>query len=283
MPKIHPTAIVDPGAELGDDVEVKPYAIIEGNVIIGDHSIIGPYCVIGAGTVMGKNNICYSGAQIGVSPQDLKHLRDKFGKTIIGDNNIFREFVTVSSSTIYSESEEEFQKATKIGSNCLFMACTHVAHDCHVGDNVIMANNSALAGHVVVEDYAIIGGLSGIHQFCTVGQHSFVGGMSRVSKDVLPYMITEGYPAQCFGPNIVGLQRRGFSSEAISRIKEMYRIIYRSQYNLQQAVQVILEKIPDSPEKTVILEFISKSKRGISKGPLTPADAVVNPISDELV
>ncbi|MCX8065928.1 MAG: acyl-ACP--UDP-N-acetylglucosamine O-acyltransferase [Candidatus Hydrogenedentes bacterium] len=283
MIKIHPTAIVDPTAELGDDVEVKPYAIIEANVVIGEGSVIGPHCVVGAGTLIGKNNVCYSGAQIGVPPQDLKHLGHKYGRTIVGDNNIFREFVTVSSSTVYSETEDELRKATRIGSNCLFMACTHVAHDCKVGDYVIMANGSALAGHVVVEDYATIGGLSGIHQFCTVGQYSFVGGMSRVSKDVLPYMITEGYPAQCFGPNVIGLQRRGFSNEAIARIKEMYRIIYRSQYNLQQAVQVILEKIPDSLEKTVILEFISRSKRGISKGPLTPADAVLNPISDELV
>ncbi len=281
--KIHPTAIVNPKAELGEDVEVKPYAIIESDVIIGEGSIIGPYCVIGAGTVMGKNNICYSSAQIGIPPQDLKHLRHKHGKTIIGDNNTFREFVTVSSSTVYTETEEEFQKATLIGDNCLFMACTHIAHDCKVGNYVVMANNSALAGHVVVEDYATIGGLSGVHQFCTVGQHSFVGGMSRVSKDVLPYMITEGYPAQCFGPNYVGLQRRGFSNEAIARIKEMYKIIYRSQLNLQQAVQAILERIPDCPERTVILDFINKSKRGISKGPLTPADAVVNPISDELV
>ncbi|MCA1901875.1 MAG: acyl-ACP--UDP-N-acetylglucosamine O-acyltransferase [Candidatus Hydrogenedens sp.] len=280
--KIHPTAIIHPSAELGNDVEIQPYAIIEEHVVIGDNSIIGPYCVIGAGTVMGKNNHCFSGAQIGVMPQDLKHIKSKFGRTCIGDNNTFREFVTVSSSTVYPD-DTDTEKATIIGNNCLFMACTHIAHDCIVGNRVIMANNSALAGHVIVEDYASIGGLSGIHQFCTVGQYSFVGAMSRVSKDVLPYMITEGYPAQCFGPNVIGLQRQGFSSEAISQIRHMYRLLYRSNMNTQQAVEAIKKEIPDSHERRVILEFIEKSKRGLSKGPLSPQEAQVNPISDELV
>ncbi len=279
--KIHPTAIVHPSAELGKDVEIQPYAIIEAHVVIGDNSVIGPYCIIGSGAVMGKNNQCFAGAQIGILPQDLKHVKGKYGKTIIGDNNTFREFVTISSSTVYADDTEE--KATIIGNDCLFMACTHVAHDCHVGNRVIMANNSALAGHVTVENFASIGGLSGIHQFCTVGQYSFVGAMSRVGKDVLPYMITEGYPAQCFGPNVVGLQRAGFSSEAINRIRQMYRLLYRSNLNTQQAVEAILEQVEDSPERQVILDFIKNSKRGLSKGPLSPKEAQVNPISDELV
>ncbi len=278
---IHPTAIVHPTAELGKDIVIEPYAIIEPNVVIGDNSIIGPYCVIGSGTIMGKNNRCFAGAQIGIVPQDLKHVKGRYGKTMIGDKNTFREFVTISSSTVYAEDEEE--KATIIGNDCLFMACTHVAHDCHVGNRVIMANNSALAGHVTVENFASIGGLSGIHQFCTVGQYSFVGAMSRVGKDVLPYMITEGYPAQCFGPNVIGLQRAGFSAEAISRIRQMYRLLYRSNLNTQQAVEAILEQVKDSPERQVILDFIKNSKRGLSKGPLSPKEAQINPISDELV
>ncbi|MGC9053806.1 MAG: acyl-ACP--UDP-N-acetylglucosamine O-acyltransferase, partial [Candidatus Hydrogenedens sp.] len=181
----------------------------------------------------------------------------------------------------YADDTDE--KATVIGNDCLFMACTHVAHDCHVGNRVIMANNSALAGHVTVENYASIGGLSGVHQFCTVGQYSFVGAMSRVGKDVLPYMITEGYPAQCFGPNVIGLQRAGFSTESIGRIRQMYRLLYRSNLNTQQAVKTILEQVEDSPERRVILDFIKNSKRGLSKGPLSPQEAQVNPISDELV
>lgn len=280
---IHPTAIIHPTAQIGSGVEIGPYTIIESNVVIGDGCVIGPYCIIGSGTIMGMNNQCFASAQIGILPQDLKHKKGAVGRTIIGDNNIFREFVTISSSTVYESDEPTNEKATRIGSHCLFMACTHVAHDCHVGNRVIMANNSALAGHVTVEDYATIGGLTGIHQFCTVGQYSFVGAMSRVSKDVLPYMITEGYPAQCFGPNVVGLQRNGFSSLAISRIREMYKIIYRSNLNTTQAVAVIKEKIPDCPERQVILDFIAKSKRGLSKGPLSPQEAQINPISDELV
>jgi len=278
---IHPTAIVHPSVELGKDIQIQPYAIIEAHVVIGDNSVIGPYCVIGSGTVMGKNNHCFAGAQIGILPQDLKHVKGRYGKTLIGDNNTFREFVTISSSTVYADDTED--KATRIGNDCLFMACTHVAHDCHVGNRVIMANNSALAGHVTVENYASIGGLSGVHQFCTVGQYSFVGAMSRVGKDVLPYMITEGYPAQCFGPNVIGLQRAGFSSEAISRIRQMYRLLYRSNLNTQQAVEAILEQVEDSPERQIILDFIKNSKRGLSKGPLSPQEAQVNPISDELV
>ncbi len=279
---IHPTAIVHSSVELGQGVQVQPYVIIEADVRIGDGSVIGPYCVIGSGTVMGKENHCFAGAQIGVVPQDLKHIKNRFGKTIIGNNNTFREYVTVSSSTVYADDTDD-NKATVIGDNCLFMACTHVAHDCSIGNRVIMANNSALAGHVKVEDYASIGGLSGVHQFCTVGQYSFVGAMSRVSKDVLPYMITEGYPAQCFGPNVIGLQRQGFSSDAISRIRQMYRLLYRSNLNTQQAVEAILEQVPDSPERQVILDFIRNSKRGLSKGPLSPQEAQINPISDELV
>lgn len=279
---IHPTAIVHSSVKLGQGVQVQPYVIIEADVRIGDGSVIGPYCVIGSGTVMGKENHCFAGAQIGVVPQDLKHIKNRFGKTIIGNNNTFREYVTVSSSTVYADDTDD-NKATVIGDNCLFMACTHVAHDCLIGNRVIMANNSALAGHVKVEDYASIGGLSGVHQFCTVGQYSFVGAMSRVSKDVLPYMITEGYPAQCFGPNVIGLQRQGFSSDAISRIRQMYRLLYRSNLNTQQAVEAILEQVPDSPERQVILDFIRNSKRGLSKGPLSPQEAQINPISDELV
>jgi len=279
---IHSTAIVHPSVELGHGVQVQPYVIIEANVKIGDNSIIEPYCIIGSGTEMGKENHCFAGAQIGVVPQDLKHIKNRFGKTIIGNNNTFREYVTISSSTVYADDTDE-NKATVIGDNCLFMACTHVAHDCLISNRVIMANNSALAGHVKVEDYASIGGLSGVHQFCTVGQYSFVGAMSRVSKDVLPYMITEGYPAQCFGPNVIGLQRQGFTSEAISRIRQMYRLLYRSNLNTQQAVEAILEQVSDSPERQVILDFIRNSKRGLSKGPLSPQEAQINPISDELV
>ena len=262
--KIHSTAIIHKGAELAPDVEVQPYTIIEDQVVIGPGCVIGPHCVIGAGTRMGANNRTFSGAQIGVPPQDLKHLHDSVGRTVIGDDNVFREMVTVSSGTVYNV-EEAGKKATTIGCNCLFMACTHVAHDCHLGDRVIMANGTALAGHVTVQTGAILGGLVGIHQFCVIGTMSFVGGMSRVSMDVLPYMIMEGHPARCFGPNTVGLERNGLSKEAVARIRRMHRIIFRSELNMEQAVAAIAGQVEDSPERQTILDFIRNSERGISR------------------
>ena len=264
MKKIHKTAIIHKGAELAPDVEIQPYTIIEDQVVIGPGCVIGPHCVIGAGTRMGANNRTFSGAQIGVPPQDLKHLHDAVGRTVIGDDNVFREMVTVSSGTVYNL-EETGKKATTIGSGCLFMACTHVAHDCHLGDRVIMANGTALAGHVTVQTGAILGGLVGIHQFCVIGAMSFIGGMSRVSMDVLPYMIMEGHPARCIGPNTVGLERNGLSKEAVARIRRMHRIIFRSELNMEQAVAAITEQVEDSPERQTILDFIRNSERGISR------------------
>ncbi|HOD96425.1 MAG TPA: acyl-ACP--UDP-N-acetylglucosamine O-acyltransferase [Candidatus Hydrogenedentes bacterium] len=261
MPKIHETAIVHPGAELADDVEIQPFSIIEAEVVLGPGCIIGPHCVIGKGTVMGANNRTFSGAQIGIPPQDLKHLSDRAGKTMIGDGNTFRETVTVSSSTVYAGDTEE--KSTRIGNNCLFMACVHIAHDCTVGNQVIMANNSALAGHVEIHDGAILGGLVGIHQFCRIGTMAFIGGMARVNMDALPFMITEGHPARCYGPNVVGLNRAGLSKDSVSLIRRMFKLLYRSGLNTSQAVQEIVQSIEDCHEKTVLLDFITGSGRGI--------------------
>ncbi len=261
--KIHPYAIVHPDAQLADDVEVMAFSIIEADVVIGPGCVIGPHCVIGSGTVMGSGNRTYSGAQIGVPPQDLKHLPGVHGRTVIGNNNVFRESVTVSSSTVYRL--EDAPRETRIGSNCLFMACSHVAHDCEVGDRVILANCASLAGHVRVEDGAILGGLSGVHQFCAVGRMAFIGGMSRVSMDVLPYMIVEGHPARCYGPNQVGLNRNGYTKEQISRIRKIFRIMYRSNLNVSQAVEEIRRSVEDSEEKNVILKFIEQTRRGICR------------------
>ena len=258
---IHPSAIVDPSAVLEDGVEVGAFSIVEAGVRIGAGTVVGPHSVVGAGTVMGKNNRLFSGAQIGVLPQDLKQVPGAVGKTVIGDGNVFRETVTVSSSTVYADEAEE--KETRIGSHCLFMACTHVAHDCIVGSHVIMANGAVLAGHVTVEDKAILGGLVGVHQFCTVGRMSFVGGCTRINKDVLPYMINEGNPAKCFGPNSVGLERNGLDKDAIKRIRTMYKALYRGTLNTSQALEKIEAEVADSEEKQVILDFVRNSKRGI--------------------
>ncbi len=258
---IHPTAVIHPTAELASGVEVHPFSIVEANVVLGEGTVIGPHCVVGAGSVLGKGNRTFSGAQLGVLPQDLKHKKGAFGKTCIGDGNVFREFVTISSSTDYGDGDEN--KVTKIGNNCLFMACSHVGHDCVLGNGVIMANSAALAGHVTVQDKASIGGLTGVHQFCTVGRMSFLGAMSRVGQDALPYMIIAGQPTVCHGPNVVGLERSGMSKEAIGRIRKMYKLLYRSHLNTTQAMEAIEAQVEDSEERRVILDFVRQSSRGI--------------------
>lgn len=212
---------------------------------------------------MGTGNETYSGAQIGVPPQDLKHVKGAVGRTLIGDNNVFREFVTISSSTVYAN-DVPGEKVTRIGSACLFMATTHVGHDCTVGNGVIMANGAALSGHVTVHDRAILGGITGVHQFCTIGTMAFVGGMARINKDVVPYMLVEGHPARCFGPNTLGLQRNGLSASAIMQIRQIYKLLYRSGLNTSQAVEKIAE-LEDTPERATILDFIGASSRGITK------------------
>ncbi|MBI2435991.1 MAG: acyl-ACP--UDP-N-acetylglucosamine O-acyltransferase [Candidatus Hydrogenedentes bacterium] len=260
---IHPTALIHPGAKLASDVEVQAFTIIEDKVVIGAGSVIGPHCVIGAGTTLGKNNRCYSAAQIGVPPQDLKHVQGSVGITIIGDNNVFREFVTISSGTVYPGDDHE--RVTRVGSNGLYMASSHIAHDCVVGDYVIMANSAALAGHVTVQDRVIIGGLTGVHQFCVLGTMAFVGGMTRANKDCPPFMIVEGCPARCTGPNTVGLERNGLSKEAILRIRKMYKLLYRGSLNTTQALARIEQEIEDTPERRTLVTFIRASERGLSK------------------
>lgn len=260
---LHSTAIVHASAQLADDVEVQPHSIIEENVILGAGTVIGPHCVIGKGTVMGKNNRTYSGAQIGVSPQDLKHIPGAQGNTAIGDNNVFREFVTISSSTVYKDDDHE--KVTRIGSNCLIMATAHIGHDCIVGDRLIMANGSALSGHVTVQDRVNIGGIVGVHQFCVLGQMSFIGGMSRVNKDVPPYMLVEGHPVRCFGPNRVGLERNGLTPEAIKIIRSVYKLLYRAGLNTTQALAKIEEEIAPCVERDTLIDFVRASPRGICK------------------
>lgn len=261
--QIHPTAVVHPDAQLASDVEVHAYSIVEAGVTIGAGTVIGPHCVIGAGTVMGCHNRTFSGAQVGVAPQDLKHRADMTGNTIIGDHNIIREFVTVSSSTRYSDDPAEDRKATRLGDHCLLMATCHVGHDCKLGNHVIIANGSPLAGHVTIHDRAFVGGLTGIHQFCVIGAMSFIGGMSRINKDALPYMLCEGHPGRCHGPNTIGLERNGLSPEQIKTIRAMYKILYRSNLNISQAVPRLESEIPDCNEKSTILDFIENSQRGL--------------------
>ncbi|MFP6596117.1 MAG: acyl-ACP--UDP-N-acetylglucosamine O-acyltransferase [Candidatus Hydrogenedentota bacterium] len=260
---IHETAIVHPSAELADDVEVQAYSIIGEFVTIGEGTVVGPHCVIDGNTTIGKRNRFFSGAQIGVLSQDLKHGEGLVGSTIIGDNNQFREHMSVSASTMEEDADDH--RVTTIGNGGLFMASSHIAHDCHVGNEVVMANCVCLSGHVDVQDFAIIGGISGVHQFSVVGTLAFVGGMTRVHKDAPPFMIVEGGSPRCLGPNTVGLQRRGFDKAQRDRIKRIYKIVYRSNLNTTQALREIENSVEDSEERNLFLNFVRKSERGIIK------------------
>ncbi|MFO7976487.1 MAG: acyl-ACP--UDP-N-acetylglucosamine O-acyltransferase [Candidatus Hydrogenedentota bacterium] len=260
---IHPTAIVDPKAQVAQDAEIQPFSIIGPHVVIGSGTIVGPHCVIAGRSVIGENNHFFSGCQIGVLSQDLKHKAGLIGRTAIGDNNVLREHVTVSASTMTSYDDDH--RMTSVGDSCLLMAYAHVAHDCHVGDFVVMANCASLSGHVDVENRAILGGLSGIHQECVIGTMAFVGGMTRVIKDVPPYMIVEGNPGRCHGPNSVGLRRGGLDVEARQRIKQMYKIMFRSDLNTTQALHEIEATVEESEERNHFIDFVRKSLRGITK------------------
>lgn len=255
MTSIHPTAIVDPKAELGENVSVGPYTIIEGDVQIGDNTTIASQVLIADGARIGSGCRIHHGAVIATLPQDLKFGGEKTTFEI-GNNTTVREFCTLNRGT-------QMRGKSVVGSNCLLMAYTHVAHDCIVGDNVILANAVQLAGHVTVEDWAIIGGLTGVHQFCRIGRHVMVGGHFRVTKDVPPYILASEEPLRFVGLNSVGLRRRGFSEETMRALKHAYRLIYRSNLNVSQAVARIREEVELIPEVLHVLEFIEKAERGI--------------------
>lgn len=260
---IHPTAIIDSHAELATGVEVQAYSIIGPQVTIGAGTIVGPHCVIDGRTVIGERNHFFSGAQIGVPSQDLKHGKGLVGRLIMGDDNVVREHASISASTHSTEADEE--RVTSIGNNCLIMTCAHVGHDCHVGSHVILANYVAMAGHVEVDDRAIVGGLVAIHQFCRIGELAMVGGTTRLWNDAPPFMITDGNPAKCGAPNKVGLQRNGYDEAARKRIKAMYKIMWRSHLNTSQALERIESEVADAPEKTKFIDFVKTSLRGITR------------------
>jgi UDP-N-acetylglucosamine acyltransferase len=256
MNKIHPTAIISPEVEIGNNVEIGPYAIIEGKIKIGDNCKIFPSVHIQGYTEIGENTKIFTGAIIGSIPQDLKYKGD-ITYLKIGKNNTIREYVTINPGT--SAGEE-----TIIGDNNLIMAYAHIAHNCKVGNNVIIANSGTLAGHVEIDDYAIIGGLVGIHQFCRIGKHSIIGGCSKVVMDIIPFIMADGHPARPYGLNIIGLKRRNFSEEKIKILNEAYKIIFKSGLNTSQALKK-LEEMNDCEEVKEIIEFIKSSKRGIAK------------------
>ena len=256
---IHPTAIVDPTAEIDESVEIGPYTIVQKNVIIGQGTRIGPHVVIGEGTQIGQRCQIYQFASVGEAPQALAYRGEKTF-LILGDQNIVREFVTLNRGTAGGGGK------TVIGNQNLFMAYSHVAHDCQLGNQVILANGATLAGHITIEDHAVIGGLSAIHQFCRIGTHAFISGMTGITLDVPPYMLASGSRAKLFGLNTVGLKRFHFSEASIKALKKAYRIIFRSSLTLEKAVKQVKEDaISPLPEVQHLLQFIQQSKRGISR------------------
>ena len=252
---IHPTAIIDPSAEIGELVEIGAYSVVGPKVVIGANTRLMNHVTIAGPTRIGSGNVFFPYSSIGQRPQDLKYVGEPTYLEI-GDQNTFREFCTVSRGTSPGNK-------TVIGSNNNFLAYSHVAHDCIVGNHVIFSNNGTLAGHVIVEDYAVIGGLSGVHQFCRIGRHAILGGCTKIVQDVPPFMIADGNPAEVRGINQVGLERRGFSPEEVRTLKESYRLLCRSNLNVKQAAEAIRDQIPTNPHIEHLLSFIEESKRGI--------------------
>jgi len=256
---IHPTAIVDPKAEIGEGVEIGPYCVIEKDVSIGSGTVIGPHVVIRGGTKIGKGCQIFQFASIGEIPQALAFKGEKTSITI-GDENIIREFVTLHRGTAKGGGE------TIIGNNNFFMAYSHVAHDCRIGNQVVLANGATLAGHILIEDYAIIGGLSAVHQFCRIGTHAFISGLTGVTLDIPPFMLASGNRAKLFGLNTVGLKRHQFREETIRALKRAYRILFRSSLTLEKAIKKVMEdEIFQTKEVQHLLNFIQHTNRGISR------------------
>ncbi len=253
-----PLAYIHPGAKIAKNVVVEPFTTIHNNVTIGDGTWIGSNVTIMEGARIGKNCNIFPGAVISASPQDLKYDGEET-VVIIGDGTTIRECATIHKGT-------RDRMKTVIGKNCLVMAYCHVAHDCLVGDNCIFSNNSTLAGHVTIGDNVILAGLVAVHQFVSVGQHAFVTGGSLVRKDVPPFVKAAREPLSYVGINSVGLRRRGFSSDKIREIQNIYRILYQKNYNNTQAAQIIEAEMEATPERDEILQFIRDSQRGIMKG-----------------
>ncbi len=252
---ISPLACVSENALIGKDVIIGPFVTIDENVVIGDGTIIDSNAVIHSGARIGNNCHIHSGAVVSDIPQDLK-FNGEDSLAIIGDNTSIREFVTIHRGTAS-------KGKTVIGNNCLIMAYCHVAHDCELGDNVIMSNQVQLAGEVVVGDFAVLGGGALVHQFTLIGKHVMLQGGSLVNKDLPPYIMAGRYPISYEGVNSVGLHRRGFSEEQINKIQQVYRVLYLSRLNNSEALAKVIAEVPQSPERDEIVGFVKASKRGI--------------------
>jgi UDP-N-acetylglucosamine acyltransferase len=255
---IHPTAIISADAQIEENVTVGPYSIIGPDVCIGKNTIVGPHVVIERLTEIGESCKIDQFASIGGDPQDLKYKGEKT-KVIIGHHNTIREFVTINRATVSDIG------VTRIGNYNLLMAYSHVAHNCSLGDHVILANSANLAGHIHVDDYAIIGGLTGVHQFTRIGAHCIIGGASAVNKDVPPFTMASGNYAKLHGLNQIGLRRRGFTEETVKYLKKAYRIMFRMALLKKDAIEKIRNEFPHSPEIRQFITFIEESERGVCR------------------
>ena len=258
MVTIHPTAIVDAKAQLDSDVDVGPYAIIGPDVKIGEGTVVQAHAYVSGYTTIGKRCEIFPFACVGMKSQDLKYKAGDITYVEVGDETVLREFSTLHLGTKPGE-------VTRVGSRCLIMAYCHIAHGCAVGNDVIMSNLATLAGEVTIEDFAIIGGMAGIHQFCRIGTHAMIGGATKIRQDCPPFMVVDiaGSEIRVLGPNIVGLQRRGFSAEVRSALKEAYKLIYREGLNRTQALERIKYEVPDLPEVKTLVDFYHNSTRGV--------------------
>ncbi|NRO97723.1 acyl-ACP--UDP-N-acetylglucosamine O-acyltransferase [Paraburkholderia sp. NMBU_R16] len=260
MSRIHPTAIIESGAELADEVEIGPYAIVGPNVTIGAGTVIGSHSVIEGHTTIGAANRIGHYASIGGRPQDMKYQGEPT-RLVIGDRNTIREFTTIHTGTVQDGG------VTTIGDDNWIMAYVHIGHDCHVGSNTILSSNAQMAGHVIVGDWAIVGGMSGVHQFVRIGEHSMLGGASALVQDIPPFVIAAGNKAEPHGINVEGLRRRGFSADAISALRGAYRLLYKNGLSLEEAKTQLGELAAaggDGDEHVrKLIAFIDASQRGI--------------------
>lgn len=254
---IHSTAIIDPKAELGEDVVIGPYCVVEANTRIGDRSILEPFSLIRQYTEMGAENHIHPHASVGGDPQHIAYSGEQTWLRI-GDKNKIRESVTIHRGTVQGHGE------TVVGSNCLFMAYAHIAHDCIIGDDVIMANSVNLAGHVEVGKKVIISGMSAVQQFVKIGDYAFLGGASGYKQDVPPYMLAHGVRGALYGPNLIGLRRNGFSADTCKALKKAYKTIFRSGQTKKNALEQVETEFGSIPEVMTLLTFIRESKNGVT-------------------
>ncbi len=256
--RIHPTAIIHPEAQVAADTVVGPYALIDEKVRIGGGCLIHGHSHIAPYTTIGDRCEIYSFASVGTPPQDLK-FDGRRTETIIGNDNVIREFATINRGSVGGE------EVTRIGNHGLFMAYSHVAHDCIIGDHVIMANAATLGGHVIIQDYATVGGLSAVHQFVRIGTHAFIGGKTGIVKDIPPYVLVSGHRAKLHGLNTVGLQRRNFPDSVVKALKDCYRALFRQGMPIDRTLKEVESKFGDVEEVRIFVNFIRGSQRGITR------------------